>query len=134
MRLLSFLAEIEQAMQADDPSPQGGTWDNTRTVNYHQGLARLTLIARTGARAETLGSLLVQSFHLADGSACIKVTLAWKDAPAEGSHAIYEKPATDWSREARTVASAWLNGIPAQTEIMPAAEPMTVAEPLAATG
>lgn len=137
MRLLSFLAEIEQAMLADEPSPQGGSWDNTRTVNYHQRLARLNLVAKVGARTETLGAMTIQSFQLADGSACIKVTLSWKDGQNESNHSIYEKPGTDWSREARTIASNWLNGMPVLSEAtltVEEAEAVSSPEPLAATG
>lgn len=109
MRLLSFLTEIERAIAADDPSPLGGSWENTRTVNYHEGLARLTLVARVGNRTQNLGAVLLQGFVLADGSRCLKAFLSWQQGGAPFVHAVYEKPDLDWSSQARSIASNWLN-------------------------
>ena len=123
MRLLSFLTAVEQSIGLDDPSPQGGKWDNTRMINYHQGLARLSLAALHGAVSVPLGTVLVQSFHLADGSTCLKTSLKWKDSTSEVVQAIYESSDTNWIAEARTVASTWLNGVvipdtaPAENEL-----------------
>ncbi|MGH7996792.1 MAG: hypothetical protein ACREFX_10610 [Opitutaceae bacterium] len=111
MRLLSFLTEIERALQADDPSPLGGSWESARSVNYHQGLARLTLGARKSGEAPVpLGAILIQEFRLADGSICLKSRLGWAGAAEGESHAIYESPETLWSTEARRVASLWQAG------------------------
>jgi hypothetical protein len=111
MRLLSFLTDIEHALIADDPAPLGGAWDNTRTVNYQQGLARLILGAqRPGEPTLALGGVTLQEFRLADGSTCIKAFLAWKGTPDETSHAIYETPDTLWSTEARRIGATWLAG------------------------
>jgi len=111
MRLLSFLTAIERSLSIDEPSPRAGTWDNTRTINYHQRLARLTLSAKEGGASAPLGTILLQSFGLADGSTCLKSFLRWKDNPVEVVHAIYEKPETNWEAEARAVAAIWLNGL-----------------------
>ena len=109
MRLLSFLTEIERAVAADEPSPLGGTWENSRTVNYHEGLARLTFASRLGNKAEPVGTVLLQSFVLADGSRCLKAHLAWKDSTPAATHSVYETPEIDWSAQARAIASTWLN-------------------------
>ena len=110
-RLLSFLSDIERALIAGEASPQGGTWDNIRTVNYHHGLARLTLAMRRDSElAQPLGTVLMQSFRLADGTICLKAFLSWTGNPAQTVHAIYERTDSDWKIEARRVANAWLHG------------------------
>ena len=43
-RLLSFLSDIEQALLKESAASMGPVWTATRMVNYHQGLARMTLI------------------------------------------------------------------------------------------
>lgn len=111
LRLLSLLSDIERAFNADEPAPEGGIWETQRTVNYHQGLARLNLSVR--ASDETLvpmGSVLLQSFKLADGSFCLKAHLTWLRSGADYVHAIYAKPTIEWASESRRIACAWLNG------------------------
>ena len=111
-RLLSFLADIERALEADDPSPRGGVWENTRTVNYAQGLARLTLGSRSDVnQVQPSGTILLQSFQLADSSVCLKIFLRWAGSETEVSHAIYSREEVNWTTEARQLASTWLNGI-----------------------
>jgi hypothetical protein len=110
MRLLSFLSDIEHALKADDPSPLDGAWENSRVVNYRQGVARLMLAARKPGSAATLGSVTVQEFQLADGSCCIKAHLAWRGVGESAAMAIYENPEIEWTREARKVAGAWQAG------------------------
>jgi hypothetical protein len=111
MRLLSFLTDIEHALLADDPAPLGGAWETSRSANYHQGVARLTLAARRpGAASTVLGAITIQEFLLADGSSCLKSFLAWEGSSEEASHAIYETANTQWTSEARRVAASWLAG------------------------
>src|SRR5688572_5393025 len=77
-RLLSFLADFERALLADDPSPDDGTWQTSRTVNYQNGLARLQLNVNLPDRSvKPRGSVLVQGYRLADGTACLKAHLNW---------------------------------------------------------
>ena len=38
-RLLCFLSDVERALADDDPAPNDGRWDNSRTVNYSLDLA-----------------------------------------------------------------------------------------------
>jgi hypothetical protein len=136
IRLSSFLSHVERGLAADDPMLKGGTWDTSRTLNYHSGLARLALGARPDAHSvEPLGAILLQAFDLADGSSCLKVSLSWAghaDA-GESIRSIFEKPAVDWSAEASQIAATWLAGPPAGSEIakLHIAEP---AEVLAAVG
>jgi hypothetical protein len=111
MRLISFLTAIEQSLGLDEPCPQGGSWDNTRMTNYHQGIARLALATKQGGASSPLGTILVQSFYLADGAACLKISLKWKDNPSEVMQTIYETPETDWTGVARTIAATWLNSM-----------------------
>ena len=68
-RLLTLLTHIERAVIANDPSPEGGNWDTLRLVNFHQGLARLTLSIRSAAGVtSSQGVVLLQNFTLADGT------------------------------------------------------------------
>lgn len=129
-RLLSFLSDIETALSAADPAPQGGTWQSTRTVNNYLGLGRLYLSTRFNPeRLQPLGAVQLQSHRLADGSVCLKAFLSWTGRPAETVHAIYDQPYLDWGAEARRLAAAWLSG-----QSHAAADPAMAYEPLAATG
>jgi hypothetical protein len=111
MRLLSFLNDIEHALNADEPSPQGGVWESTRTINYLQGVARLSLGTRNSAgTVKPLGTVTLQAFELADGTSCLKSYLSWSGSQSESIHAIYAKPDLNWAGEARRVAAGWLNG------------------------
>jgi len=58
MRLLSFLSDIERALIAESPVVDGGAWITTRMVNFHQGLARLTLTARPGVELPNAGGTI----------------------------------------------------------------------------
>lgn len=127
-RLLSFLTDVERALAADDPSPADGAWDAVRTVNYHLGLARLVLgVRRPGAGpVEPRGTILLQSYQLADGTPCLKAALSWAGSTASALRAIYSKPDVNWTGEARKVAAEWLAGPPAaaaEAAALPAAEP-----------
>ncbi len=124
MRLLTFLSDIERALIAESPVVDGGAWETQRMVNFHFGLARLTLAARPGAEdlPVTGGSILVQSFELADGSLCLKASLNWKDSEASPVISVYSTPNSNWKLEASRIASGWLEGPPAvaATSAMPA--------------
>ena len=111
-RLLAFLAEIERSIRAGKPVPrQGAAWENLRSVNYRLGLARLALAARDPSGDLTpIGTVLLQSFKLADGNVCLKASLAWQEGASESSHSIYAKPEVEWEAEAIRTAAAWLSG------------------------
>ncbi len=114
MRLLSFLTEIEHALNAESPVVDGGAWDSQRMVNFHHGLARLTLAARPGNDLPcTGGTIFIQAFILADGSQCLKANLNWKGSDAFPMIAVYSTPTVNWKLEASRIASAWLEGPPA---------------------
>jgi hypothetical protein len=110
-RLLSFLSDLERALAADDPAPLDGAWETTRTVNYHLGLARLSLNVRTR------GQVLLQSYQLADGTPCLKAALSWTGTENGAARAIYSKPDINWTSEARKVAAEWMAGIPELAEV-----------------
>lgn len=118
MRLLSFLSDIEHALIAESPAVDGGAWETSRMVNFHHGLARLTLKARPGVElAATGGTIFVQAFELADGSLCLKASLNWKGSEAFPVHAVYSRPNLNWKLEASRIASAWLEGPPATATV-----------------
>jgi hypothetical protein len=121
-RLLCFLSDVERALAADDPAPNDGRWDNSRTVNYHLDLARLCLAARLGDDTRLpRGIINLQGFTLADGTACLKAALTWTGSSAESVQAIYTKPGLNWTSEARRVAALWMGGPPAEATIIPSA-------------
>jgi hypothetical protein len=135
-RLLSLLASIEKALLAETPAPAGGSWDNSRMVNYQSGLARLTLASRSDAGSpRPVGTIFLQSFDLADGSFCLKANICWTDGPgiSEVVHAIYEKPGMDWDQEARQIAAKWIAG-PSTPKLQENPKLEESREPLAAAG
>ena len=118
MRLLSFISDIEKALIAESPVVDGGAWESSRMVNFHHGLARLTLNARPGVElATTGGTIFVQSFVLADGSLCLKASLNWKGSDALPVVSVYSTPSTNWKLEASRIAMTWIEGPPAHTMI-----------------
>lgn len=126
-RLLSFLSDFEHALLADDPSPDDGTWQTSRAVNYRNGLARLQLTVQMPDRSvKPRGTVLLQSYNLADGTACLKAHLGWAGAEATTLHSIFSKPGSDWKSAARRLASNWMAGPPAP------AVPTLIEEPVMA--
>lgn len=107
-RLLSFLSDFERALAADDPAPLDGTWETSRTVNYHLGLARLNLGVRTTSGLISRGQVLLQSYALADGTPCLKAGLSWNGSAQNATHSIFSKPDVNWTSEARKVAAEWM--------------------------
>lgn len=87
-------------------------------VNFHHGLARLTLRPRPGAEdISPGGAIFVQSYVLADGSLCLKASLNWRGSEALPVMAVYSTPSLNWKLEASRIASAWLSGPPAAASI-----------------
>jgi hypothetical protein len=119
-RLLSFLSDLERAIVADDPQPGGdGAWSGTRIVNYHLGLARLSLQVRPAAgAAQPRGVVTLQSYALADGTPCLKATLSWSGQETATTLPVFTKPGLDWTREARKIAAVWLAGPPESATII----------------
>lgn len=110
--LLSFLTELEAAIQMDDPEPgEGGAWENHRTVNYRLGLAQLSLaVRRPDKQREERGTVELQSYTLAEGTNCLRAQLSWHGQTEIRNHMIYSKPDVDWKREARRVGAEWMSG------------------------
>jgi hypothetical protein len=108
-RLLSFLNDVEQAVISQSAST-GQSWVTSRLVNYHNGLARLTLTPSGSDPAQMRGAILIQSFELADGSHCSKASLNWQGIDASPVLSVYAKPGTDWKAEAARIAGVWLTG------------------------
>jgi hypothetical protein len=132
-RLLSFLSDFERALLADDPSPDEGTWQTSRTVNYRNGLARLQLSVRLpDGETKPRGSVLLQSYTLADGSACLKAHLGWAGSEANSIHSIFTKPGNDWKSQARRLASQWMAGPPAAAIVETVTEDVPVVAEAAA--
>eukprot|EP01035_Chromulina_nebulosa_P049559 gene49559-67299_t len=114
MRLISFLTDIEKALLAESPAVDGGAWETSRMVNFHHGLARLTLTPRPAADLPfPPGAIFLQAFALADGSLCLKASLNWRGSEAFPIMSVYSTPTTNWKLEASRIAAAWLEGPPA---------------------
>lgn len=121
-RLLSFLSDFERALQIDDPSPDEGTWQNERAVNYRAGLARVQLGVRLpDGQRKVRGTVLLQGFALADGTGCLKAQFTWPGSEATATHAVFSKPGCDWKSEARKLASTWAATTPAPVVAAPEA-------------
>lgn len=128
-RLLSFLSDFERSLLADDPSPDEGSWQNERSVNYRTGLARVLLVVRTGTgERKERGAVLLQGFKLADGTGCLKAQLTWTGSESTTIKSIFTKPGCDWRGEARRLASSWQAGPPAMPVPVPYAAPTEDAE------
>ncbi|MEO7414866.1 MAG: hypothetical protein ABIZ81_16090 [Opitutaceae bacterium] len=112
-RLLSFLTDVEQALIKEAAANLGPSWITSRMINYHHGVARMTLTPATDVDSSQLrGSVFLQGFELADGSLCVKASLNWQGSDAFPVIAVYAKPSVDWRAEAAKIASAWLAGPP----------------------
>lgn len=109
MRLLSFLSDIEKALIAESPMIDGGAWEATRMVNFHQGLARLTLVPRPENDFPG-GAIFLQSFQLGDGSVSLKASLSWQGSDVFPVLSVYSTPRLNWKLEASRIASSWLEG------------------------
>jgi hypothetical protein len=117
-RLLSFLSDIESALLKQSAADMGPAWTSVRIVNYHEGLARMTLIPPTDSEEPVLGGTIVlQNFLLADGSLCVKANLAWTGSKVSPVVAVYSKPRLDWNAEAAQIARTWRSGPPANAEV-----------------
>src|SRR3954466_14651013 len=113
-RLLSFLTDVEQALLKESASNMGPSWVTSRMVNYHHGVARMTLTPATDSDpSQPRGSVFLQGFELADGSLCVKASLNWHGSDAFPVIAVYSKPGVNWRAEAAKIASLWLAGPPA---------------------
>jgi hypothetical protein len=116
-RLLSFFSDIERSLEADQPSSPEGSWQNSRTVNYFQGLARLDLGMRpSGGKIEQKGSILLQGYQLADESPCLKAALTWSGVQGTVTRSIFSNPDMSWTSEARKIAAEWLGGAPSNLD------------------
>lgn len=88
-----------------------GTWETTRMVNFHHGLARLTLKPRSAGQGVAAGgSIFLQAFALADGSQCLKASLNWNGSEHVPVLAVYSTPTLNWKKEATRIATSWLAG------------------------
>jgi len=114
MRLLSFLTEIERAIRLETNADETSIWDTARIVNFKTGLARLTLAVRDTDSGMPQGTVLVQHFALANGSFCLKASLAWEGNSSNSIVSVYDTPTLNWKLEAVRIATAWLAGPPAE--------------------
>lgn len=113
-RLLSSLNDIEQALRKQSAADMGPTWEVSRMVNYHHGLARMTLTPPADAEPDQMrGVIFLQSYMLADGALSFKASLNWHGCESFPVIAVYAKPGVDWQAEAGRIATAWLAGPPA---------------------
>ena len=116
LRLLSFLNDIEQALLAGISAQSGGgndgTWEISRMANYDSHLARMTLTPRQGDATRQAGSIFLQAFELADGVACLKASLHWKNHDRLTMLTVHAKKAADWQQQAASIARTWFSGPP----------------------
>lgn len=109
--LLSFLTAFEHALVAAEPKPEGdGSWVFERSVNYGQGLARMSISVRQPGAATARGHAALQGYRLGDGTLCLKASLHWTGTDQTRTRSIYSKPDIDWNLEAQRTAADWLQG------------------------
>lgn len=115
-RLLSSLTDIEQALSKQSVADMGPSWTATRMVNYHHGLARMTLTPAEGGEPDQMrGAIFLQSYVLADGAVSFKASLNWQGCESFPVISVFAKPGVDWRAEAGRIAAAWLAGPPVAT-------------------
>lgn len=135
MRLLSFLSDIERAINAESPAVEGGAWESTRMVNFEKGLGRLALTPKSPTDFPfPPGVIFLQAFTLADGSQCLKATLSWKGSDVTSAIAVYSTPTLNWNLEASRIGAAWLEGPPANATVATVEPPEAGITPLSAAG
>jgi len=111
--LLFSLTQIENALQKELAAQNLPPCTVTRLVNYHQRVARITLTPPPEADPSLrAGSIFLQTFSLADGSMCIKASLAWRGSEAFPAFPLYGAPDRNWSAEYALIAARWLAGPP----------------------
>lgn len=134
-RLLSFLSDIEKALIKESASNMGPTWEYSRMVSYHNRMARMTITPQKDAEVGThAGTVFLQGFRLADGSPCLKATVAWEGSAASTVISVYSKPDLNWNTEAARIASAWFAGPPAIATVVEATSQPGLAPLSVATG
>jgi hypothetical protein len=134
-RLLSFLSDIEKALIKESASNMGPTWEYARMVSYHNRMARITITPQKDSEVEVHGgTVFLQGFRLADGSPCLKATVAWDGSAATTVISVYSKPELNWASEAARIASVWFAGPPAIATVTEAASQPGLAPLSVATG
>lgn len=99
-------------------------------VNFHHGLARLTLKPRTAGQG---GSVFLQAFALADGSQCLKASLNWDGSENVPVVSVYSTPTLNWKKEATRIATAWLAGPGEMASVTSVDMTAPIAQPKVAT-
>ena len=111
--LLAFLNDIEDALRSEATIDFPSMWSVSRIVNYHHGLARMTLTPLpTPDAPQRRGAIFLQSIPLADGTLCFKASLNWHGSDAFPIITVHSKPHVSWKNEATRIAAAWLAGPP----------------------
>jgi hypothetical protein len=108
--LLAFLNDIEEALRKESGLPADAAWNVSRIVNYHHGLARMTLTPPPYVATQKRGAIFLQSVALADGRLCFKASLTWHGSDAFPTMEIISEPRVSWKNEAERIAAAWLIG------------------------
>jgi hypothetical protein len=111
--LLAFLNDLEDAVRRESAGDFSVMWNIERIVNYHHGLARMTLSPPPAADPrQRRGAIFLQSIPLADGNLCFKANLNWHGSDAFPVMTVHSKPRVTWEAEALQIAKAWLMGPP----------------------
>jgi hypothetical protein len=120
MCLLALLNEVVEALVQKSAQQLGLSWEVSRIVNYHHGLARLTLNPKPGADSGQMrGAVFLQNRLLADGAVSLKVSFSWHGSEAFPSVLVDAKPLLEWKTEAARIAAMWLAGPEAAANIPP---------------
>jgi len=101
-RLLSFLTQIEKAL-ANIGCEAASKSGSQRVVNFHKGICRL-------AFPDGAGSIVLQSYVLADGQSCLKAVLSWRGSNEVSHEAVYPQGDFNWTLAADRIAEIWNAG------------------------
>lgn len=111
--LLAFLNDVEDALRREFRAQGKSEWEISRIVNYHHGLARMTLTPPPDAdEKQKRGAIFLQNISDEHGALCFKVNLNWHGSDAFPVITVRSTRA-NWNAEADSVAAAWLAGPPA---------------------
>src|SRR5882757_2435654 len=107
-RLLSFLGDVEQALLRKSASAtSSSSWQVSCMVNYHHGLARMTLTPGSEANeTQARGAIFLQTAVLTDGSSSVKASFNWHGSDAFPVITLAARTPFDWKSGAVRIARA----------------------------
>jgi hypothetical protein len=112
VRLITTLALIEKAIEEKMPTSHVTSWNKIRSINYHQGVARLSFVNKDAAKeSQSIGSIVLKSYDLAGNNTCLKAHLNWENKPEAQIITLYPKDQPNLNLGTEQIALAWIGGV-----------------------